>query len=66
MGFRATGISIVSDARINDLNGKVAHELLTSPRGKNNFGAGVCRRVRFRSCETVGYGPTMWLKVEGW
>ena len=63
MGFRATGISIVSDARINDLNGKVAHELLTSPRGKNNFGAGVCRRVRFRSCGTVGYGPTMWLKV---
>ena len=21
---------------------------------------GVYRRVRFRSCETVGYGPTMW------
>ena len=62
MGFRATGISIVSDARINDLIGKVAHELLTSPRGRNNFGTGVCRRVRFRSCGTVGYGPTMWVK----
>ena len=62
MGFRATGISIVSDARINDLIGKVAHELLTSPRGRNNFGTGVCRRVRFRSCGAVGYGPTMWIK----
>ena len=62
MGFRATGISIVSDARINDLIGKVAHELLTSPRGRNNFGTGVCRRVRFRSCGTVGYRPTMWVK----
>ena len=38
MGFRATGISIVSDARIIDLIGKEAHELLTSPRGRNNFG----------------------------
>ena len=23
---------------------------------------GVHRRVRFRSCGTVGYGPTMWVK----
>ena len=62
-GVSSNGIIIVSDARIDDLIGKVAHELLTSPRGRNNFGTGVCRRVRFRSCGTVGYGPTMWLKV---
>ena len=24
---------------------------------------GVSRRVRFRSCGTVGYGPTMWVKI---
>ena len=61
-GVSSNRIIIVSDARIDDLIGKVAHELLTSPRGRNNFGTGVCRRVRFRSCGTVGYGPTMWVK----
>ena len=60
-GVSSNGIIIVFIARIDDLIGKVAHELLTSPRGRNNFGTGVCRRVRFRSCGTVGYGPTMWV-----
>ena len=32
----------MSDARIDDLIGKVAHELLTSPRGRNNFGNRGC------------------------
>ena len=26
------------------------------------LGTGGYRRVRFRSCGTVGYGPTMWVK----
>ena len=26
------------------------------------MGTGVYKRVRFRSCGTVGYGPTMWVK----
>ena len=53
----------MSDARIDDLVGKVAHELLTSPRARNNFGnMRVYRRVRFRSSGPVGYGPTMWVK----
>src|SRR3954466_6021707 len=38
----------------------VARELHTRPRARNNFGnRGGYRRVRFRSCGTVGYGPTM-------
>ena len=37
-GFQSNGIIIVSDARIDDLIRKVAHELLTSPSGRNNFG----------------------------
>ena len=41
---------------------KVAHELHTKPRVRDNFVNKVFRRVRFRSCGTVGYGPTMWVK----
>ena len=52
MGFRATGISIVSDARINDLIGKVAHELHTSPRVRNNFGNRGCT-------EESGFDPVL-------
>ena len=39
---------------------KVARKLHTKSSYRNNFGNRVYRRVRFRSCETVGYGPTMW------
>ena len=46
---------------ISDL--KVARELHTRPHARNNFGkTGMYRRVRFRSCRTVVYGPTMWVK----
>ena len=30
--------------------------------GGITLGTGVYRRVGFRSCGTVGYGPTMWVK----
>ena len=40
----------------------MTHELHTKSRARNNFGNKVYRRVRFRSCGTVGYGPTMWVK----
>ena len=36
-----------------------------SPCVRNNFGNRGCRRVRFRSCGTVGYGPTMWFFLIG-
>ena len=42
---------------------KVARELHTRPGARNNLkNRGVYRRVRFRSCGTVGYGATTWLK----
>ena len=41
---------------------KVARELHTKPIMRNNFVNKVYRRVRFRPCGTVGYGPTMWVK----
>ena len=59
-GFRAMGISIASDTRTD--HKKVARELHIKPRMRNNFGNKGYRRVRFRSCGTVGYGPTMWVK----
>ena len=31
-------------------------------REEQTWEHGVYRRVRFRSCGTVGYGPTMWVK----
>ena len=62
MGFRATGISIVSDTRIDDLL-EVAREFTyEATRKEQPWDQVVYRRVRFRSCGTVGYGPTMWLK----
>ena len=60
-GFRAARVSIASDTRI-DVSRKVARELSTKPSARNNFDNRVYRRVRFRSCGTVGYGPTMWVK----
>ena len=43
---------------------KVARELRMRPRARNKFvNRRVYRRVRFRSCGTVGYGPTMWVKI---
>ena len=32
------------------------------PHARNNLGNRGCRRVKFRSYGTVGYGPTMWDK----
>ena len=60
MGFRATGISIVSDTE--QINRRVARELHRKSSTRDNFDNRVYRRVRFWSCEIVGYGPTMWVK----
>ena len=35
----------------------------TKPSVRNNLRNRGYRRVRFRSCGTVGYGPTMWVKI---
>ena len=35
----------------------------TESSARNNLGNRGYRRVRFRSCGTVGYGPTMWVKT---
>ena len=40
----------------------MARELNTKPSARNNLDNRVYRRVRFRSCGTVGYGPTMWVR----
>ena len=40
----------------------MARELNTKPSARNNFDNRGYRRVRFRSCGTVGYGPTMWVR----
>ena len=40
----------------------MARELHTKSSVRNNFDNRGYRRVRFRSCGTVGYGPTMWGK----
>ena len=40
----------------------MARELHRKPSTRNNFDNRLYRRVRFRSCGTVGYGPTMWVK----
>ena len=40
----------------------MARKLHSKSSSTNNFGNRVYRRVRFRSCGTVGYGPTMWVK----
>ena len=63
MGFRATGISIVSDARINDLIGKVAHELLTRPCVRNNLGSRGTGESGFDPVELWVMGPPCGLKV---
>ena len=54
----------MSDARIDDLIGKVAHELLTSPRGRNNFGNRGCTgESGFDPVELWVMGPPGGLKV---
>ena len=40
----------------------MARELHTKSSTRNNFDNRVYKRVRFRSCGTMGYGPTMWVK----
>ena len=52
-GFRASGIDHLS-------KGVSWHD--TKPSMRNNLRNRGYRRVRFRSCGTVGYGPTMWVK----
>ena len=61
-GVSSNGIIIVSDARIDDLIGKVAHELLMSPRRRNNFGNWGVQESQVSILGTLGYGPTMWVK----
>ena len=41
---------------------KVARDLHTKPSAKNISESRLYRRDRFRSCGTLGYGPTMWVK----
>ena len=61
-GFKATGISIVFDTRIDDPS-EGGRELYTTSRARNNLGNQWCTgESGFRSCGTVGYGPTMWVK----
>ena len=40
----------------------MARDLHMKSSARNNFDNRVYRRVRFRSCGTMGYGPTMWVK----
>ena len=64
-GVPSIGIIIVSDARIDDLIGRWLMNYIRVHAGGITLETGVCRRVRFRSCGTVGYGPTMWVKSRG-
>ena len=57
MGFRATGISIVSDARINDLIGKVAHDLHTKPSVRITLTTGCTGESGFDPVELWVMGP---------
>ena len=41
---------------------KVARELHTKLSAKDTSESRMYKWVRFRSCGTVGYGPTMWVK----
>ena len=56
------GISFVSDTRIDDLTGGGSWIIYEATCEEHPWEQGVYRRVRFRSCGTVGYGPTMWIK----
>ena len=60
-GFRATGISIVF-TRIGYLTEGGSWITYEASREEQPWEQGVYKRVRFRSCGTVGYGPTMWVK----
>ena len=55
------GISFVSDTRIDDLSGGGSWIIYEATREEQPWEQGVYKRVRFRSCGTVGYGPTMWI-----
>ena len=57
---KTTGISIVSDTRIDHLGRWPVNYIRGHAQGIT-LETTVYRRVRFRSCGTVGYGPTMWL-----
>ena len=61
--FRVMELSVVSNTSIDDLIGRWLVNYMRGHTGGITLGAGVYRSVRFRSCGTVGYGPTMWLKV---
>ena len=56
-GFRASGIDHHSE-------GGSWHD--TKPSVRNNLKHRGYGSVRFRSCGTMGYGPTMWVKVGRW
>ena len=61
-GFKATGISILSDTRIDELSKGGSWITYEATREEQPWEQEVYRWVRFRSCGTVGYGPTMWVK----
>ena len=52
-GFRAMKNNVASDTGMK-------HG--TKPSAKNILESRLYKRVRFRSCGSVGYGPTMWVK----
>ena len=58
-GFRATGISILSDTRIGDLSEGGSWITYETKREEKLLETGVYMRIRFRSSGTVGYGPTL-------
>ena len=57
-GFRAIKKNVACDTGMKH-GEEVARELHTKPSAKNISESRLHRRVRFRSCGTVGYGPTL-------
>ena len=56
------GISIASDTNIDDLSKGGSWITYEATREEQPWEQQVYMIVRFRSCGTVGYGPTMWVK----
>ena len=53
----------MSDTRIGDLSEGGSWITYETKREEKLLETGVYMRIGFRSCGTVGYGPTMWVKV---
>ena len=60
-GVQSNEINIAFDTRV-DHRRKGTSELHTNPVWGITLAKRVCRRVRFHSYGTVGYGPIMWVK----